>query len=302
MKKQFKISLLAFIVLFSTACSSVKPVSTLAGNDVWVESRGGKIPATWLQPESSDPTPLVLLVHGHGGTRHEAGGFTRVAQALGEQGIASIRMDFPGCGDSTEPFSHNNLSNMMLDVIAAKTYAMTQGNIDASRVAMLGFSMGGRLAMLLTEGNQDYAALAMWAPAGINGAGDMVKYLGGPRRYEEMKTQARNEGYAPFTTFWGQKQQLGLQWFLDMETSKPLDAIYEYTGDVFVLYGDQDDVVPPRVSELVITNAKKAATVKRYVVKGADHGLGLFNNDHESSRQAVDETVRFLVGVLNGGG
>lgn len=299
MEKTTKQVLTIISTFMLTACMSV-PTDVNTGGDIWLESRGKEIPATWLRPSSQSPTPLVLLIHGHGGTRHEAGGFTRVAEALMKRGIASIRMDFPGCGDSKEPFSQNNLTNMGLDVKAAQAYAMAHGNIDRSRVAMLGFSMGARLAMLLTQGNQDYAAMAMWAPAGINGAGDMVKYLGGPRRYEAMKTQAKQEGFAPFTTFWGQKQQLGLQWFLDMENSQPLDAMAQYTGDVFVLYGDQDDVVPPRVSELVITNAKKAGSVKRYVVKGADHGLGLFNDDHESSRQAVDETVKFLVASLMG--
>ena len=206
-------------------------------------------------------------------------------------------MDFPGCGDSEEAFSENNLSNMLTDVKTAQGYALKSGNIDSARVGLLGFSMGGRLAMLLTEAN-DYAALAMWAPSAVNGAGDMVKYLGGPAKYESMKHQAKTDGFAPYTTFWGQKQQLGLQWFLDMEESRPLDAVQGFEGDVFVLYGDKDVVIPPRVSELVITNAGKAKSVERYVVVGADHGLGLFNDDHNSSRQAVDETVGFFVRSL----
>ncbi|MEM7282924.1 MAG: alpha/beta fold hydrolase [Pseudomonadota bacterium] len=301
--KRLQILTILTLSVFLGACAqnAIPGANGFSSKDVWLTSRGQRIPATWVTPTKNQTMPLVLLIHGHGGTRHEAGGFTRVAEGLARQGIASIRMDFPGCGDSEEPFSKNNLSNMLLDVKAAQSYALKSGNIDTTRIGLVGFSMGGRLAMLLTQEGGDYAALAMWAPSAVNGAGDMVKYLGGPAKYESMKNQAKTEGFAPYTTFWGQKQQLGLQWFLDMENSRPLDAVQEFKGDIFVLYGDKDVVIPPRVSELVLTNAKNADIVKRYVVVGADHGLGLFNDDHNSSRQAVDETVRFLVGSLGGG-
>ena len=72
--------------------------------EAMIPSRGVSIPATMVIPprKPEQALPLVLLLHGHGGTREEAGAFTRVAAELAARGIASIRMDFPGCGDSTE--------------------------------------------------------------------------------------------------------------------------------------------------------------------------------------------------------
>lgn len=121
-------------------CGTTKP--TLLSRDLWIDSRQTSIPITLVRPlGGSQPLPLVILIHGHGGTRHEAGGFTQVAQMLAQQGIASVRMDFPGCGDSTESFAQNNLSNMLADITTTQRYAETQLDIDAMRIGVLGFSM-----------------------------------------------------------------------------------------------------------------------------------------------------------------
>ena len=243
---------------------------------------------------TNKPVPLVILIHGHGGTRHEAGGFTRVAGGLASHGIASIRMDFPGCGDSTESFANNNLTNMLADINAAKRYASSSARIDPGRIGLLGFSMGGRLAITEAAGTEPYPAMALWAPSANNGAASMQKYVGGSEVFADMKHQAKEEGFASFTTFWGQDQQLGHQWFTDLEASTPGDDIQSYSGALFVLYGTLDDVVLPEVSESVIVNAVNAKSVLKHVIDGADHGLGLFTDDFMRSEQAVSNTVAFF--------
>ncbi len=46
--------------------------------------------------------PLAVLCHGFTGSRAGDGHFAPLAQELAAQGIATVRLDFPGCGDSTE--------------------------------------------------------------------------------------------------------------------------------------------------------------------------------------------------------
>lgn len=289
------------------ASNNIPPAATQASasthgfssRDEWIESRGVEIPVTLVTPSTPrDTTPLVILIHGHGGTRHEAGGFTAVAQGLANQGIASVRMDFPGCGDSKESFTQNNLSNMLQDIAAARRYAEAQITVDPQRRGLLGFSMGGRLAIKLATTTPDYRALALWAPSAIDGAATMNHYLGGVQAYQRMKQQAIDEGFAPFTTFWGQKQQLGPRWFTDIEQSTPGSDIRRYQGALFVLYGDQDTVIEPRISEQLISNARLAQPIVRHIVEGADHGLGFFNNDTVSSNQTINQTVAFLTEQL----
>ena len=110
----------------------------------------------------------------------------------------------------------------------------------------------------------------------------------------DLKARAASEGFALFTTRWGQEQQLGLQFFTDMEESRPLDRAGDIKAPLLVLYGDLDDVVLPSVSESVVAGAINSPEVVRHIVKGADHGLGLYSDDFSLSEDAVRTTVEFL--------
>ena len=262
--------------------------------DTFVSSRGVDVPVTFVHPTVKEgiALPLVVMAHGHGGTRHEAGGFTRVAEGLAKRGIASIRMDFPGCGDSTESFVNNNLNNMLKDISASRDFALNQVLIDSNRIGLFGFSMGGRLALLSSADN--YQVIATWAPAGLNGAATLINLLGGPAAYGALKTHAEKNGFAPFTTNWGQDQKLGTQWFTDMEASMPLNVLESFEGPFLVLHGDSDTVVTANVTNAVVAAATSSQEVLHHVIAGAGHGLGLFTNNQQYSSEAVDTTVQFL--------
>jgi hypothetical protein len=264
--------------------------------DTFVPSRGVNIPVTYTHPlgGENETFPLVVMAHGHGGSRNEADSFNRVAEDLARRGIASIRMDFPGCGESTESFANNNLGNMLDDIVASRDYAISQAEIDSDRVGLFGWSMGGRLVLMLSDRNEEFKAIATWAPAAAPGAGRMIGFLGGPEAFAEKKVQAVRDGSVPFTTSWGQDQVLGAKFFTDMEKSNPLDQLRQFEGSLFVLYGDLDDVVMPDVAEAAVSTARNAVEVVRYIVKGADHGLGIFSNEPRYTDQAVSNTVEFF--------
>ena len=266
----------------------------------FVESRDVQVPVTWTYPKGAagQRFPLVVMAHGHGGSRKESGSFDRVANDLAARGVATIRMDFPGCGDSTESFANNNLGNMLADILASRDFAISQPQVDADRVGLFGWSMGGRLVLMLSDRNDEFDAVATWAPAVTAGAGSMVDFLGGPDAYAASKAIAHRDGYVPFVTRWGQEQKLGPGFFTDMEESRPLDQVKKFTGSLFVLYGDKDDVVLPAVADSAVSAATSSVEVSRYIVRGADHGLGVFSNEPHYTEQAVSKTVEFLADRL----
>jgi dienelactone hydrolase len=289
----------AFLLLITTGQSVAADFEHVAV-DSFVESRGVQVPVTWTYPTGDDGQrfPLVVMAHGHGGSRKESGSFDRVANDLAARGVATIRMDFPGCGDSSESFANNNLGNMLADILASRDYAVSQPQVDAERVGLFGWSMGGRLVLMLSDRNDEFDAVATWAPAVTPGAGSMVEFLGGPDAYAASKAAAKSDGYAPFTTRWGQEQKLGLNFFTDMESSRPLDQLRQFEGSLFVLYGDKDDVVLPEVAETAVSAATNSVEVLRYIVRDADHGLGVFSNEPQYTDQAVSKTVDFLADRL----
>jgi alpha-beta hydrolase superfamily lysophospholipase len=70
-----------------------------SGNPTVRTLDGLHLAATLVQP-TEPSTRAVVLVHGGGVTREECGFFTRLAVGLAEAGVASLRFDLRGHGES----------------------------------------------------------------------------------------------------------------------------------------------------------------------------------------------------------
>lgn len=289
MKKSLPlVVLLAFVPAFA------------AETDVWIESRGIQVPVTLTLPAGHPEvaTPLVVLVHGHGGTRHENGAFTELASMLAEAGIASIRMDFPGCGDSAEPFTHNNMTNMLHDLDAAFEFAIAQPGIDKGRVGILGYSMGGRLTMLTIADEPAYRATVLWAPVALDGGKPMFGYFGGKEQYEALRDEAVRHGTASFTAPWGQEQLLGYKFFDDLERSEPMQAIAGYRGDLLVVHGSADTAIDVINGRIASQAALSTASAELRIIQDAGHGFGFFGGEPDVRAEVLGATVDFFVARL----
>lgn len=287
---------LAAIFLLLTACGTGHILQPAAGTDeslLRIDSRGQRIPATVTLPRGEfDALPLVVMAHGHGGSRSEAGGFDRLAAQLARQGIASIRMDFPGCGDSVESFSANNLSNMLQDVAAARDYMVSNYPVDTDRIAVHGYSMGARIA-LLSSRNHRWVAISNWAPVTADGADSMLVFMNGQESWDALRATAEAEGQATFVTPFGQSQTLGRRWFSDLAASRPLHTAATYSGPVLALCG-KHDAVAPVASCQDLQNRLDMAEVEAHTVETV-HGFGFYSGDPAIGDEVLRLTVRFLL-------
>jgi len=285
------------VVKFGAALMAAAALTTVLGSaamaesslDITVMNGARAVPATVVVPDGDGPFPAVVINHGHGGGRQENGGLGRIASALAEQGILSIRMDFPGSGDSKEPFTEGYLSNMISDSNASLAYVLESYPVDPERLGIFGYSMGGRIALTIgATADNPYKAMALLAPSADWGQNMMIGFLGGQAEYDRLYAEAgTDKGYAEFTTQWGQKQNLSKTWFDEMIASKPLEILGAYNGAMIVLEGDKDVVVPATVAEAVVA-AYPAATL--VMVPDADHGYG-FYSDQPDVTALVDGTV-----------
>ena len=272
MKKLFAALLALAMLLTVSAMAEV--------TEITYESRGVQVPATLTTPDGAESYPVVVMAHGHGGNRDEGNGYITIADALAMQGIASIRMDFPGCGKSAEPFTMNTLTNMKADVLAAVEYA--KANLPVTTVGLFGYSMGGRIVIeMMNEGFLPDAA-AVLAPA-VNY--DIYHSLG-----DELAKEAiagiEAEGHFAYTTRYGQNLDLSKEWLEDMNKySYPAmvdNAAAAYKGPMLVIYAADDAVVDPVASQYV------ADTFGCGVVMGTgnSHSYG-FYSDAMEIRNAV---------------
>lgn len=265
--------LMAGIVIFAGGAAVQAETSV----EVTITNGARAVPATVVVPDGEGPFAAVVMNHGHGGGRQENGGFGKVAKALADKGILTIRMDFPGSGDSKEKFTEGYLSNMISDSNASLAYVLDNYAVDESRLGIFGYSMGGRIALTIGAGTDNpYKAIGLLAPSADWGQEMMVGFLGGQAEYDRLYAESGGEkGYAEFLTQWGQTQQLSRQWFDDMIASKPLELAGSFKGPMIVVHGDKDVVVPAAVNEAVIAAYPEASLV---VVPEADHGYGFYSD------------------------
>ena len=124
-----------------------------APREVEIPGARGGIPATVQMPGKlarGGEVPLVVLCHGFTGSRVGDGHFEPLAEQLAEQGVATVRLDFAGCGASAEPYTEYTLTNMAADVDSAIAWMREEYGVTGP-VGLVGHSMGGRLASLYPQ-------------------------------------------------------------------------------------------------------------------------------------------------------
>lgn len=253
--------------------------------DITYESRGVEVPATVVTPDDAETYPVVVLCHGHGGNRAE---LAPVQAALAEAGVASIAMDFPGCGDSTESFQLNILSNMETDAKAAIDYA--KDTMGATKIGLFGYSMGGRIVLELLADGTASDACAFLAPAADTE--DLKNLFGGAEAYETMRAEAETNGYVVFTTIYGQVQELSKDWFADLDrvADSASAAAAAWQGPALVVYGSDDEAVNPTVS----ANVAEVLGAETFDCTGEGHGYGLYSEDDTVRNQMTGKVAEFF--------
>jgi hypothetical protein len=253
---------------------------------VWIPAGDHRVPGTLALPAVTpgEKVPAVLLLHGDLSSRDENGEmFARLASALEARGIASLRIDFAGTGDSEEPGLALDYPGMVLDATASLDYLHQDADVDPDKVAILGLSRGAGIGATVTGTDPGVAAFVSWSGAVYDG------YDEDPDGHEI----ARENGYVSLDL--GDRVfKLGLNWFDTIESSHPLDDISGYTGPVLAVVGSDDDVVDPEVSTIFLQTVASTDTTL-HVVEGADHG---FTADQSVGDEAIGVTTDWLVSRL----
>jgi len=99
-----------------------------------------------LSLPDGDPRAGVTLVHGWSGYRagpHRM--FVHLARALSANGIASVRFDLSGRGDSEGDFEDTTLDIMIEDTLTAAAFLRSEARVR--RLALSGICSGGNVAL-----------------------------------------------------------------------------------------------------------------------------------------------------------
>ena len=243
--KQTRAPWILLACLAAIALCIVAAVTLLQPNtnpkNIEIPGTRGNIPATIQLPAKSargEELPLVVLCHGFTGNRQGDGHFAPLAEDLAAHGIATVRLDFAGCGDSTEPYANYTLANMAADVDSVIGYM--QATYGTGKTALVGHSMGGRLASLYPQlGQYPVTALALWSPA--NGTGlQGLEFLSIDNfaAVEELAARADAEGSV---AAWG--VELSAAYIDGMRDSDPNAAMQESGLPVLLTYSGNERIL-----------------------------------------------------------
>jgi hypothetical protein len=106
-----------------------------------------EVHGTMCVPDGSPPYPAVALLHGYGAFRDELTGYVELAALLAEHGIASLRFDFRGCGESGEAGRLHPHDDWVEDTLCALSFLEARSDIAGSRLGVVGMSVGGGIAV-----------------------------------------------------------------------------------------------------------------------------------------------------------
>ena len=243
--KQTRAPWILLACLAAIALCIVAAVTLLQPNtnpkNIEIPGTRGNIPATIQLPAKSargEELPLVVLCHGFTGNRQGDGHFAPLAEDLAAHGIATVRLDFAGCGDSTEPYANYTLANMAADVDSVIGYM--QATYGTGKTALVGHSMGGRLASLYPQlGQYPVTVLALWSPA--NGAGlQGLEFLSIDNfaAVEELAARADAEGSV---AAWG--VELSAAYIDGMRDSDPNVTLQESGLPVLLTYSGNERIL-----------------------------------------------------------
>ena len=210
------------------------------GESLFIDGDHGRLKAIIQKPElqPGEKCPMVVFCHGFSG-RKEGPLFELVADTLQAHGIASIRFDFNGHGESEGEFVDMTVPNEIEDAKKVVEYVSSLSYV--SDLAIVGHSQGGVVASMLAGqlseelGKPAFKAVALMAPAAV-------------LRDDAIRGNTMGKQYDPFNPgeyveLWG-GLKLGVDYIRTAFSLPIYETAAKYQGSALVIHGNADRVVP----------------------------------------------------------
>jgi uncharacterized protein len=222
-----------------------------------------------------DETPErgVVLVHGGGVTREEGGFFTRLAVGLAEAGVASLRFDLRGHGDSEGRQKDLTLATILNDIrVALRSLEELTG---ASRLSLLGASFSGgvcayyaakrpaeldRLVLLNPQLDYKYRTI------------DSREYWHDEQLDDVTAEQLQVQGYIQFTP----TLRHGYPILNEVFWFEPLAVLGEIEAPTLLVHGTKDTFVPIELTRAALPRFQ--AEHRLVEIEGSQHGFAVHDD------------------------
>jgi uncharacterized protein len=293
------------------------------------KTAGNRLAATLTLPNGKGPFPAVVLITGSGPQDRDETVFNHkpflvLADYLTRKGVAVLRADDRGIGQSTGNFATATTADFATDTEAGIAYLKTRAEINPRQIGLVGHSEGGIIAPMIAARNHDVAFIVMMAGSGVPGdqilvaqstllaeaAGKSheVALKTGEREREILDLLKQNQDDAALQKSLRDKlsaelrdaqigtaiTQLTSPWFRYFVNYDPATALRKVTCPVLALNGEKDLQVPPQQNLPAIRKALEEAGNKHFEadeLPGLNHLFQTAKTGSVAEYSTIDETI-----------
>jgi uncharacterized protein len=285
--------------------------------------------ATLTIPLGKGLFPGVVLITGSGPQDRDESlmghkPFLVLSDYLTRRGIAVLRADDRGTGNSTGNFKTATTADFATDTEAGVAYLKTRSEIDPRKIGLIGHSEGGIIAPMVAARNPDVAFIVMMAGSGVPGDKILAAQLqaieeaSGKSPEEATKDAAKERemlalvetekdeavlekelkdrmtGEVPAAQIGTEIKALMSPWFRYFMTYDPVTALRKVTCPVLAIDGEKDTQVPPKQNLPAIRKALEQAGNRHFEVDeltGLNHLFQTAKTGAPSEYAEIEETM-----------
>jgi len=260
---------------------------TLAGT-LTLPDRGGR-----RRGAASERVAAVVLVGGSGpqdrdGARPELPGYAPwrdVSDALATAGLAVLRLDDRGTGESTGRFAGATTEDFAHDAAAAVAWLRRQAMIDPARIAIVGHSEGAVVALLVARADPALRALVLLGAPSRPGR-EIARWQRDHLVRSDLARWPASERGAVLAAAEAEAEALATRdpWLREWFTLDPRTVASGIRQPVLLLHGETDQQVPPAHADELAAVLRRggARVVQVQRVPDTDH---LLLPDHDGDPQ-----------------
>jgi len=248
------------------------------------ENEGQKLYGMLHLPEGVKRAPAAALFHGFTGTKIEPHCiFVKMARELMAHGIAALRFDFRGSGESEGDFVDMTVEGEISDALKSLDFLQAQPELDPHRLGVLGLSLGGLVAACVAGRDARIKSLALWAALGLV---EEVTLLDEEHR-EAAQQQLAERGFID-----QEGNLMGVAFIEELPKMRPLEEVACYHSPALIIHGTRDEALSLQ-NALAYQKAIPGRTELR-IIQDADHTF----DSHEWEQEVVEVTRDWFLETL----
>ena len=196
-----------------------------------------------LHPPANEYPSCVITSHGLLSSK-DTEKYTALGERLAREGLAMLRFDFRGCGESEGRMEESTVSGRIADLGSAIEFVKSRLGLE-TRIGLLGSSLGGYISLMKASTEKKIRAVVIWAT---------------PFHLENIKSKKGEENIP----------SLGEVFFNDLPRHR-LFPLLPQISNCLVIHGEEDELVPVDQAWEIFHSLGSPKEI--HTIEGADHRL-----------------------------